>query len=52
MTITFTKQKLEKLKEQYNHSVNNKLESFIFEGQEILTDYAKYMIQYLESKLG
>jgi hypothetical protein len=31
---------------------NEGKEVFIFEGSEVLTDYAKYVIQYFESKMG
>ena len=30
----------------------NNVEIFIFEGHELLTSYAKYMIEYLETKLS
>jgi hypothetical protein len=33
-------------KELYNSALNDNLESFIFEGQEVLTSYAKYVIEY------
>jgi len=46
-----TKKDFENLKIQYNKARDEKRESFIFFGEEILTDYAKYLIQYLETKL-
>jgi hypothetical protein len=33
-------------KELYKSALNDNLESFIFEGQEVLTSYAKYVIEY------
>jgi hypothetical protein len=48
--IEFTPAKLKLLKQEYEKAKNK--ESFIFEGREILTSYAKYLIQYLESQIG
>jgi hypothetical protein len=49
-TINFTKEKVEELRKLYNHAVENKIELFQFEGNDILTEFAKYMLQYLDSK--
>lgn len=49
--MTFTKEKLSELKKQYNISVQNNQEVFIFDGTELLVSYAKYLIQYLETQL-
>ena len=53
----FTKEKdqFEKLKKQYQETLTESKDSFVFTfpwGQkwEILTDYAKYLIQYLERR--
>ena len=51
MTINFNYEKLKQLKKQYQNSVDNNVEVFTFDGHEILTSYAKYLIQYLESNL-
>ena len=40
---------LKELKKAYEKAVKEKAYSFIFNEQEVLTDYAKYLIQYLES---
>lgn len=49
--IEFTPEVLEDLKTEYNKAVENGQEIFIFQGRhELLTDYAKYLIQYVESK--
>jgi len=48
-TISFDKQKLSDLKKQYDKAVADKKESFIFEGKELLTAYAKYLIEYLNT---
>ena len=40
---------LKRFKKEYNKS--SQKESFIFEGNEFLTSYAKYLIEYLQTKL-
>lgn len=52
MSINFNLEKLEKLKGEYQRALDTNEVFFIFEGQEILTSYAKYLIEYLEMKLG
>jgi hypothetical protein len=50
-TINFTKQKLAQLKKEYKVAVDQKAEIFIFDGEhEMLISYAKYLIEYLESR--
>lgn len=49
-TISFNKETYLNLKKEYGVSVKKGKESFVFEGKELLTDYAKYVIQYLETK--
>jgi hypothetical protein len=44
----FTEESFEKFKSLYNESVENKSESFEFEGHEVLTTFAKYVIEYIE----
>lgn len=48
--INFDRNKLKDLKRHYNKAVKANKESFIFNGDEYLTSYAKYVIEYLESK--
>lgn len=50
MTITWTPEKLKKLKDLYNKSVKDNKESFLFEGKEIVTGYARYLIMYLDDQ--
>jgi hypothetical protein len=50
-TITFDRPMLDSLKLEYSKAVNNGRESFTFQGNKLLTSYAKYLIQYLEIKL-
>lgn len=49
-TITFNKVSYEQFKVEYNSAVENKREMFVFEGNDFLTAYAKYMIEYLKNK--
>ena len=43
---------LKELKTRYDMAVRNGDESFVFDGQIVLTTYAKYLIEYVESKFG
>ena len=51
-TIQFTMDKLDRLIERYDLAVENGEEQFEFEGHDFLTDYAKYLIQYLRGEFG
>ena len=35
------------LQKQYNKAIKNNESSFFYDGQEILTSYAKYLLEYL-----
>jgi len=48
--MEFTKKTYELLKKQYNEAVAANQTSFIFEGNELLVSYAKYLIEYLSTK--
>ena len=37
-----------RLEKEYNDAVKNNVSVFIFDGHEFLTDYAKYLIEYLK----
>ena len=50
-TITFTGPMLDRLKKRHDQAVKAADGSFIFDGHEFNTDYAGYLIQYLETKL-
>lgn len=50
ITINFTKNKLIQFKKEYQKAIENKNESFIFNGNEFLVSYAKYLIEYLETQ--
>ena len=49
-TLTITRRGLMELKRLYAHAVLSGDEQFIFEGREVLTAYAKYVIEYWEAK--
>jgi hypothetical protein len=51
-TINFDRIKLKALKKKYTEAVKDNKETFIFEGNEFLVSYAKYVIEYLENKLS
>jgi len=51
-SISINHQTYRKLKKQYNKAVIQKKATFMFEGNELLVDYAKYLLQYMEMQLG
>jgi hypothetical protein len=50
--IDFDLAKAKRLKMALEEAINVKAESFIFEGDEYLTSYAKYLIEYLSGVFG
>lgn len=50
--INFDRQKLRELKTLYNKAVKENKESFMYNGDEYLTSYAKYVIEYLETRFN
>jgi hypothetical protein len=50
-SVAFDRPMLKRLKYAYAKAVNKKAEAFKFDGREYVTDFAKYLIEYLESKL-
>ena len=49
MTITYPE--FQRLKKLYAVAVAEGQEIFVFKGQELLTAYAKYLIEYLEGRM-
>lgn len=49
-TISFNKESFQNFKNQYETSVKNNEEMFVFDGNDFLTSYAKYVIEYLRPK--
>jgi basic membrane lipoprotein Med (substrate-binding protein (PBP1-ABC) superfamily) len=50
--VSFTPEKLKKFRTAYKNAVDSKKDVFVFEGNGFVTEYAKYMIQYLDTKFG
>lgn len=48
--MEFTHEKLENLKKAHREAKEQGLTVFTFEGAELVTDYAYYVIQYLENR--
>lgn len=51
-TIIFDYQTFSQLKKDYRNAVENKKETFLFQGTELLTEYAKFIIEYLTSRMN
>ena len=49
-TVSFNELQYEGFKKEYENAVQNNIQMFIFEGNEYLTGYAKYLIEYLKLK--
>lgn len=48
--ITFDQEKYDRFKNAYAKALVRKRQSFIFDGNEFLTDYAKYALEYMKPK--
>lgn len=48
--MEFTIEVYDRLKVEYDKARQNNLDTFTFDGHELLTDYAKYLIQFLQTK--
>jgi TRAP-type C4-dicarboxylate transport system substrate-binding protein len=46
-TILFNKTTFLSLKNEYQNAVETSKNTFMFEGNQLLTNYAKYLIEYL-----
>jgi hypothetical protein len=46
-TISVDKTTFTRLKKEYQTAIQSSKDIFIFDGNEILTSYAKYLIEYL-----
>ena len=45
--LLINKEEYIKLKQAYQNAVDNKLETFMFQDREFVTQYAKYLIEYI-----
>ena len=50
-TISFTKQKKEALRSKYHEAVKAGVETFTFEGHELVVGYAKYLLMFLDKNV-
>lgn len=48
--VTFTQEKFEQLKKAYAVAVKAEQTQFTFEGNVVMVDYAKYLIEYLNNR--
>lgn len=48
-TVSFDLITFRKLKNTYQYAIQNNITMFTFEGNEYLTSYAKYLIEYLKT---
>jgi hypothetical protein len=51
MEIIFTKESKNAFEKEYKKALENKQETFMYSNREFLTEYAKYLIEYLEMKI-
>ena len=49
-TISWTPEMLERFKAEYDRAVENNISQFVFEGNNFVTGYAKYLIEYLTTQ--
>ena len=49
-TLDVNQEEFKELKNLYAQAVKDKKEQFVFKGKDFLTDYAKYVIEWLEPK--
>lgn len=50
--IIFDREKMFDFQKKYFDAIENKKEIFSFEGMKVYAPYAKYLIEFLKSKLG
>ena len=48
--MNINQQTYDQLKKSYKQAIKNNKDHFVFEGADILTSYAKYLIEYLSTK--
>ena len=51
MKLSEAKKELKELKTEYGKAVKANLDKFAYNGEFMLTSYAKYMIEYLENEI-
>jgi hypothetical protein len=48
--VEFDRKKRDRLRKRYKEAVEKKEDQFEFEGNKYVTSYAKYLLEYLDSK--
>ena len=51
-TIVFDAAKTERLRQKYNKAKLSSVDTFTFDGNTLVTAYAGYLLEYLDTKLG
>lgn len=52
MEIEFTKEKANRLHKHHDKAVKENKDIFVFDGNEYVTKYAFYLLQYLDNKFN
>lgn len=48
--MTFDQEKVERFRTAYDKAQDDSQETFVFEGADFFTGYAKYVLEYLDSR--
>lgn len=48
--VNFTPKKRDALRKEYDQAVEESKDSFVFDGNEFVTDYAKHLLRYLDGQ--
>jgi hypothetical protein len=48
--VSFTPKTRDALRKEYDQAVEDNKDSFVFDGNEFVTGYAKYLLQYLDGQ--
>ena len=51
-SVTFTPEKRDSLRLQYDAAIDQDIDPFLFDGDEYVVGYAKYLLEYLDLVLG
>ena len=51
ITLAFDERKLKKFRKAYNNAIARNIKIFEFDGHKFMTEYAKYMIEYVDFNL-
>jgi hypothetical protein len=51
ITIIWTPEKRDELRRLYAQAVDTNKDTFVIDGHELVTSYAKYLLQYLDQRM-